>query len=94
MLKEKIKQIVDEYIEVFNKEYTTFCNSMINKRDLQANEYASGVAGGQFAYEIPETLDHMFHDMLIEEERREFRTKEMTLWFGRTFSQFSPAIKI
>lgn len=94
MLKDKIKAIVDDYIEVFADEYKMFCSAMIDKKEMQNDEFASGLAGGQFAYEVPETLHNMFVDMLSEEEMKEFRTKEFAQWFGRTFYQFSPAKKI
>lgn len=94
MLKDKIKLIVEEYQEVFKEEYTIFCNAMIDKKDLQVTEFASGVADGQFAYEIPETLHNMLQDMLTESEKQELKSKEMAQWFGRTFNQFSPAKKI
>lgn len=93
-MKEKINKIVKEYIEVFADEYNLFCTSMIDKRDLQSDEFASGIAGGQFAYEIPLTLHEMLQDMLSEEEKKELKTKESAQWFARTFPQFSPANKI
>lgn len=91
---EKISKIVEEYQTVFKAEYDLFCNAMADKREVQNDEFASGVAGGQFAYEIPLTLHNMFDSMLTDEEKKELRTKEMAQWFGRKFKQFSPAQRI
>ena len=74
------------------------CNSIADKREVQETEFASIKGDGdglrQLVHEIPLTLHNMFDNMLTEEERTYFKSKEGAEWFGRTFKEFSPAQNI
>lgn len=92
-----ISNVVKDYMEMFPKEYDQFCNSIAHKRELQKDEYSKVDADTvlqQFVYEIPETLYFMFGRILTEEDGDYLDSKEGAEWFGRTFKQFSTALKI
>ena len=94
---QKISNIVEEYKEVFADEFTKFCNSMIDKREVQKDELSTLMKDGvlkQFAYEIPLTLHNMLNDMLDEEDKKYLATTKGAEWFARKFKEFSPAALI
>jgi hypothetical protein len=93
----KINSIVEEYKEVFADEFNTFCNSMIDKKEVQKDELSKLSQDGilkQFAYEIPLTLSNMLDDMLDKEDKLYLKSVKGAEWFGRHFKEFSPAALI
>ena len=91
----KIAKIVESYKERFVDEYNSFCNSMIDKRENQKNEFAStgGEAIGQLIREVPVTLDNLMQVKLDKEERQYYQSKLGSIWFAKTFKEFSPVAK-
>ncbi len=96
-MKEKIKNIVDSYKEIFKDEYALFLKQMEEVKDTQATEFAEVGNGGLLErklLEYPATLEDMIKNDLSVEEFQEFKSKEGSRWFADTFKEFKVPEKL
>lgn len=94
----KIIRTVNRYIKKNYLEYEAFCESMRDIRLVQKNEMAStedpNAYMKQLAYQVPATLYNLIESNLSAEEFQYFKSIPGTVWFAKTFPEFSPASKI
>lgn len=98
LTKNRIKNLVNGYKELFPQEYEATVLFVTSNRKLQENEFASLKKEQNMIeralYEIPEKLSQMITKELSVEELEFFKSKQGGRWFAKTFSQFALATKI
>lgn len=90
--KDKIKQVVLNYINENHEDYQDLVYVVAESRKNLINEFAelkSTHAIKRALYTLTEDLDKQVQGCLTEEERQEFIKKENARWFAREFPQFS-----
>jgi len=96
--KERIKQIVEAYINLFPEDYATVCDGIKLTRNTYADDFASAKKHGapdmRALFEIPVDLSEMFIMQLSEEEMEWFKAggsdrKAGGRWFAKTFKEFA-----
>lgn len=94
----KIIKTVNRYIKKYYSEYSTFCESMRDIKLVQKNDMATvddpNSYMKQLAHQIPATLYNLIENTLTDEEFKYFKSIPGTVWFAKTFPEFSPASKI
>lgn len=89
-MKEKIKDIVEQYRVLHASEYKQMCDYIEDQRKKLADQEHGGGSGDMHALmEIPVTLNQMLIEELDVDERQEFARLENRKWFAKTFKEFS-----
>ena len=88
--KNKIKNIVTLYMEIYPQEYSQFLKSMKQKQ-ATSNDYGDTKMDTieKLVYEIPETLFGLLTIKLDEDETEKLNSPKGAEWFAKTFPQFS-----
>jgi hypothetical protein len=98
LTKNRIRNIVFGYKELFPNEYGNVVKFIANNRRLQENEFASmkqeHAVIQRALYELPEKLSTMLFQELSGEELTYFKSKQGGRWFAKTFPQFALSVKI
>lgn len=98
LTKNRIKNLVAGYKELFPDEYKAVVSFIERNRKLQENEFASMKQEHAMLerglYEIPEKLSTILIKELKDEELKFFKSKEGGRWFAKQFPQFALAIKV
>ena len=97
IMKDKIKNIVASYKDIFKDEYASFLTQMEQVKDTQATDFAEVGSGGileRKLLEYPESLHDMIKLGLTDEQFNEFKTKEGSRWFADTFKEFKVPEKL
>lgn len=95
--KQKIKEIVKNYILLYPEEMKDFRKGMSITRENLLNKHGEAKNIDiieRKIYEIPETLFVIFRKKLNEEDNKWLRTKQGAYWFARTFADFRVPEKI
>lgn len=88
-MREKIKEIVDEYVSKNSSDYRAVCEYIVQKRkSLADSKFGIGENGYSAMYEIPEELHNLISKDISVEERQEFSKFEHKKWFANSFPQF------
>lgn len=95
--KNKIKNVVKLYQDMFNDEYRQFEKEVDIRRRLVRDEFAS-IKDTRYIeralFEIPEKLHVALINNLTEAELKYWKSKECSRWFAKTFPVFSLVKKI
>lgn len=95
--KNKIKNVVKLYTEMFKDEYNQFIKESETRKQLVRDEFAS-IKGTMYLQRailsIPEKLNVAIIKNLTEEELKYWKSKECARWFAKTFPIFSLPKKI
>lgn len=93
----KIKSVVDEYKVMFPEDYKGTCEVVLHQRKNLKNEYASVIGSHvlqRALFSISEVLQGLIESRLDVGELTEFKEKESSRWFAKTYKEFSLATKI
>lgn len=94
--KQKIEEVVKNYITLFGEEFELFKKAQ--KLRVDSADNFSTVKGSQMIerqlYEIPETLYSMLISILDDEDRNWLESKVGASWFAKKFIPFRSSTKV
>lgn len=102
-LKEKVKDIVEQYKKDFPEEYALVVEQIKEAREMMKNEWASTRENGSVStghaldramYRVPITLDNLIIKGIDVDEFYHTSSKEYGHWFTKEFPEFRLTQKI
>lgn len=92
-VKEKVKNQVERYKELFPEEYKTVVAYLKEKRKNLFTKFGELKKGSseileRGMFEIPETLDTMLNINMTVEQNQYRKTKEFAYWFMKEYREF------
>jgi len=92
-IKQKFKDNVKLYIELYPREFEAMKKQSKAKRDLSATK-TGGIKGTDFldrpVCEVPATIDDMMINQLESDEYKVYTSKEFSRWIAKNYEAFRP----